>query len=46
MDNFIIHRKVRYPELIFNQNRAKDKLFEVDAAQNWALADNGGCFIC
>lgn len=46
VDQFTLHRQVKYPELIFNQNRSKDKLFEVDAGLNWSVAQDNGCYVC
>lgn len=34
-DVFVVTRKTRMPELIFNNNRSKDLYWEVEAGETW-----------
>lgn len=48
-DNFILNRKVNFPELIFNQDERQDKYFESDFSRKWQLLEpnfKNGCYVC
>jgi len=49
-DNFVVTRKPRMPELIFNNNDVKDLYWEVESGENWRLSHlkttTNECFIC
>ena len=50
-DVFVITRKPRMPELIFNNNFSKDLYWEIDQGEHWSLSHGqknptNECFLC
>lgn len=49
VDNFCMHRKFNFPELIFNQDPTLDSYFEINQNEKWThQTDNEStnCYIC
>lgn len=55
VDQFVLTRKLNFPELIFNLDPRQDKnvkkrFFEIDHAHKWTMADNfqrkDVCYVC
>lgn len=49
VDNFCMHRKFNFPELIFNQDPSKDSYFEVNQNEKWTYQseiESTHCYIC
>jgi len=42
----VLNRKLGHRELIFTESKSKSLSFDTNAAQQWALAERDGCWIC
>jgi len=49
-DQFVLNRKVNFPELIYNQDPQKlnsdHRFFQSEASEYWQLSPKGECFVC
>jgi hypothetical protein len=46
VDQFVLNRNLNEPELVFNQDKFRDKYFDIEFGESWRLSLKNDCHVC